>query len=119
MKLLTNGIKTILPALYSQEGVDDPPVVLKFFCPWNQWTWYVTEGSEVCGECSRYDCTDPAHAMRPKYWLFFGLVRGHEVELGYFSLRELEEVRGPSGLRIERDLYWKPKPLSEVRATLQ
>jgi hypothetical protein len=39
-----------------------------------------------------------------------------ELELGYFSLDELESVRGPFGLKIERDLYWKPKTLREVMA---
>jgi hypothetical protein len=45
---------------------------------------------------------------------FFGLVDGHEKELGYFLLSELEEVRGPMGLPIERDLYFKPKTLEEI-----
>ena len=45
---------------------------------------------------------------------FFGLVFGHEREYGYFLLSELEEVRGPLGLPIERDLYFKPKPLAEI-----
>ena len=29
-------------------------------------------------------------------------------------LSELESVRGPMGLPIERDLWWKPKTLAEV-----
>ena len=29
-------------------------------------------------------------------------------------LSELEEVRGPLGLPIERDLYFKPKMLEEI-----
>ena len=45
---------------------------------------------------------------------FFGLVDGHCKELGYFLLSELEEVRGPMGLPIERDLYWQPKTLEEI-----
>ncbi len=45
---------------------------------------------------------------------FFGLVEGHEKELGYFLLSELEGVRGPMGLPIERDLYWQPKTLEEI-----
>ena len=45
---------------------------------------------------------------------FFGLVQGHFKELGYFSLKELEEVTGPMGLPIERDLYWQPKTLEEI-----
>jgi len=48
------------------------------------------------------------------YFKFFGLVEGHEKELGYVLLSELEEVRGPMGLPIERDLYFKPKTLEEI-----
>ena len=47
--------------------------------------------------------------------IFFGLVIGMEMELGYFSLSELESVRGSLGLPIERDLYFKPKTLQELR----
>jgi hypothetical protein len=46
---------------------------------------------------------------------FFGLVDGFEQELGYFSLKELEDTRGPLGLLIERDMHFKPQPLSVVR----
>lgn len=48
--------------------------------------------------------------------IFFGLVDGLEVEMGYFSLSELESVHGPMGLPIERDRYFKPIPLTKVRA---
>ena len=44
--------------------------------------------------------------------MFFGLVCGMERELGYFSLAELQSVRGPLGLRVERDLYFTPTPMS-------
>ena len=44
--------------------------------------------------------------------LCFGLVIGHDREMGYFSIEELEQVRGPMRLRVERDLYFEPKPLS-------
>jgi hypothetical protein len=115
MKLLTKEITKKLPALYSQEKVDDPQVVLKFFTPWTNWTWYVTEGEQVCGHCGESDCTDPEHTGTPRDWKFFGLVDGHEAELGYFSLGELAGIRGPAGLRIERDLFWTPIPISEVR----
>jgi hypothetical protein len=46
--------------------------------------------------------------------IFFGLVDGLETELGYFSLRELQEVHGPMGLAIERDLYYEPISLREL-----
>jgi hypothetical protein len=42
-------------------------------------------------------------------------VIGLDVELGYFTIAELEEVRGPGGLTIERDLYFEPTPLSKLR----
>jgi hypothetical protein len=47
-------------------------------------------------------------------FLFFGLVDGQEKELGYFRLSELESARGPLGLRIERDLHWRPRALKEI-----
>lgn len=96
MKLLTKEIRQQLPALYSNEEVTDPVVIAKFFTPWTSWTWYATE----------FDGVDT----------FFGLVVGHEIELGYFSLSELESVRGPGGLTVERDICFKPTKLSQVRA---
>jgi len=46
--------------------------------------------------------------------LLFGLVAGLETELGYISLRELQSVTGPMGLRIERDLWFQPTPVREL-----
>jgi hypothetical protein len=97
-KLLTKEVLATLPPLYSQENVADPIACVKFFTPWTNWTWYATE----------FDGTDT----------FFGLVYGHEEELGYFSLAELQSIRGPGGLRIERDMYFKPVPLSKVKGTM-
>ena len=34
--------------------------------------------------------------------------------MGYFSLKELQEVNGPMGLPIERVLYYQPKSLKEL-----
>ena len=45
---------------------------------------------------------------------FTGLA-GDFPELGYFSLSELKNNRGKLGCSIERDLYFLPKPLSEIR----
>jgi hypothetical protein len=85
-----------LPPLYATDGQGDDVIVrFKCFTPWTSWTWYATEfdGESLC----------------------FGLVEGHEVELGNFDLDELEAIRGQWGLRIERDLHWTPKPLRDVR----
>ena len=46
-------------------------------------------------------------------WEFFGLVRGHENELGYFRLSELQEVK-VRGLSIERDMYFGDHTLAEA-----
>jgi hypothetical protein len=46
------------------------------------------------------------------------LVDGQYKELGYFSLAELQTARGPHGMPIERDLYWKPTPLQQIAPEL-
>jgi len=95
MQLLPDDIAKQLPPLYSQEEQGgDAIAVAKFFTPWTGWTWYASE----------YD---------PEKRLFFGIVVGQEREFGYFSLDEMEAIRGPGGLTIERDLHWKPRPLKE------
>lgn len=99
MKLLTAELRSQIPPLYSQEKNPDATVHLKLFCPWSNWTWFATEGSEQEGD-----------------FLFFGYVIGHEEEWGYFLLSELESASGPGGLTIERDLSFKPGPFSEVIA---
>ena len=92
---MTADLRTQLPQLYSQEEVEDPKAIAKYFTPDSNWTWYATE----------FDGTDT----------FFGLVDGLEKELGYFSLAELESVKGPFGLGVERDLWFEPTPLSELK----
>jgi hypothetical protein len=98
MKLLTKALRKRLPPLYATEHEPDPMVICKFFYPDASWTWYAVE----------YDGED----------LFFGLVDGFEVELGYFSRSELEANRGKLGLPIERDMYFEPCRLSELRSKL-
>ena len=96
MKLLTKANRKSLPPLYAQENAGDEAVAyVKFFTPDSNWTWYAME----------FDGED----------IFFGLVDGHEEELGYFSLAELQSVRGPWGLPIERDLHFSPTKVSELR----
>jgi hypothetical protein len=42
------------------------------------------------------------------------VVAGDFPELGYFSLSELQSIRGAFGLPVERDMYFTPTPLSEI-----
>ena len=96
MKLLTKANRKSLPSLYAQENAGDKAVAyVKFFTPDSNWTWYAME----------FDGED----------IFFGLVDGHVKELGYFSLAELQSVRGPWNLPIERDMSFSPTKISELR----
>jgi len=95
MMLLTRAIRKSLPPLYSQENTEDPVVRVKFFDPCGSWSWF---GIEFDGED-----------------LFFGLVHGFEKELGYFNLSELKSHKGPLGIGIERDKWFKPCKLSEIK----
>jgi hypothetical protein len=101
MKLLTKEIEQKIPPLYSQDGKnpEEVKITVKFFCPWNNWTWYVTEGE--------YDPNQDT-------WMFFGLIRGQEIELGYFTLKELKSV-SRKGLKIERDMYFGKHTLAEAK----
>ena len=102
-KLMTKEIGDTIPALYAHENVKDYDSVLasaKLFSPYSNWTWFITEWEAETGTC-------------------FGLVQGFETELGYFELTELAEVTVLGGVpAVERDLYWKPMTLGEIRRGL-
>ena len=95
MKLMTEEIAKQIPALRESEGTTDPMAYCKFFTPDSNWTWYAMEYDEGSGDC-------------------FGYVVGLEAEYGYFNLNELEEIKGPLGLRIERDIHFVPTPVKEI-----
>lgn len=104
MQLLTKEIRSKLPPLYSQDGKGGKAIVyVKFFTPSSSWTWFATEGEPLLDESGN-----------ELDFRFFGLVDGHDKEYGYFMLSELEEVQGPLGMPIERDLHFKPKTLEEI-----
>ena len=102
MKLLTKEIIKKLPPLYSQDDKGMEQIAqVKFFSITNNWRWYATE----------FDGEDT----------FFGLVAGFDVELGYFSLKELQSAIHPVFPipAIERDLSWQPKPLKVIKEDLE
>lgn len=102
MKLLTNELRETLIAngtanAKRQNPIDFKPAA-KFFTPWAGCTWLITE----------LDPEDPD--------LAFGLcdLGMGFPELGSVRISELEDLRGPGGLRVERDLYFEAsKTLSE------
>ncbi len=98
VKLMTKKLEKRFAQVGSQENEEDPIIVAKFFNPAGAGTWYATE----------YD---------PERRVFFGYVSlfgDYCDEWGSFSLDELESVRGPLGVGIERDLYFGEKRASEV-----
>ncbi|MGD9637522.1 MAG: DUF2958 domain-containing protein [Alphaproteobacteria bacterium] len=97
MKLLTKEIEKRLPLRQENpsEKIGELVAHVKFFTPWAGWTWFACE-------YNRDERT------------FFGWVIGLEQEAGYFSLDELEELQGPFGLKVERDLYFEPTKLKDI-----
>ncbi len=101
LKLLTRELELRFARVGRQEEKGDEAIVIaKFFTPDSNWTWYATE----------YD---------PESREFFGLVDGFEAEMGYFSLDELVGARGPLGLPIEPDKFWRETPLGQVRRMVE
>ena len=68
----------------------------KFFLPDANFTWYILE----------YDKESNT---------IFALVDGLDIELGYVSIEELEQVRGHMGLHVERDLYFTPVRYGDLK----
>lgn len=99
MKLLTKAILNKMPKLYETEkiGTAEKDIIVKFFTPWSDWTWYIVEGEERDGD-----------------YLMFGLVDGLEKEWGYVSMNELKALNGPYGLKVERDMYFDKKKIKDI-----
>lgn len=96
MILITDDLRTQLLANGAAEVETDHVPVLKLFNPVGAATWLLTEldadGDTLFGLCD----------------LGFGF-----PELGSISLAELQSIKAPLALGIERDLYFKPRfPLS-------
>ena len=99
-RLMTKELGDTIPTLYANEHVanyDDVLAAAKLFSPYTGWRWFITEWEPATGTC-------------------FGLVEGFETELGYFSLDELAEATVFGCVpAVERDLYWQPKTIGEIR----
>lgn len=92
-----------IPDLYIQDGKGDNAIAhCKFYDILGSWTWYVTE----------------AEKQADGDYLFFGLVDGFEAELGYFRLSEFLSINKDFP-RIERDLYFTPVTLGEIKRQIE
>lgn len=96
MKLITETLEERFEKIGSQSQSADPIIVAKFFDPCGSATWYATE----------YDKENK---------IAFGYVTGLAFdEWGTFSITELESIKRPFGLGIERDLYFKEQRFKEI-----
>ena len=94
MKLLTREIKDKAQKQYDKGSDMEQMVVAKFFG--GSWTWYLMNIAEDGDYC-------------------WGIVDGVSVEMGSFSMNELQKVKlKPFNLPIERDLYFEPMKAIEV-----
>lgn len=98
MKLITKKIEDQLAKypLYSQDNKGENAIaVCKFFL--QGYTWYVLEAQKNGSD-----------------YAFFGIVDGEDKEYGYFTLSELQSLRGHWGLTVERDIYFKPTEIRNI-----
>ncbi len=98
-KLLLLSIIKNIPNLYETENQKDKICYVKLFLPNSNWTWYIIEINKQ----DNNTC--------------FGFVDGLEQELGYFTIKELENLRGQFGLKVELDSSFTPTQLSKIRAS--
>jgi hypothetical protein len=89
-QLLANG-RANAERIGKDGNTEDFKPVVKLFCPWGAATWLLTELDP--------EDTDIAFGLCD---LGMGC-----PELGSVRLSEIESVRGPGGLRIERDRHFR------------
>ena len=91
MKLLTKE----LTAKLNEAGYDNETPICKLFTPWGKATWLITgmEDNIIIG------------------WADLGM--GCVEHGSIATVEEMESIRGPFQMKIERDLYWTP-PENEV-----
>ncbi len=95
MELIPKELINTIPKLYETEEQTDPIAHIKLFL--DGWTWFITEISIDKNICFGY------------------VVSPFGAELGYFSLNELNEIRGGLGLKVEVDSSFVPTSLEIVR----
>jgi len=115
-KLWTKTAFKKVPEMKAQDGKGDEAIAhVKLFSPMNGWRWYVTEYDPETGEA-------------------FGLVQGHEIELGTFAVREVnpddwggedmqsqnDNFRGKYRFPpFERDAHFTPTTIGKIRESLE
>lgn len=96
MKLITKELEKRFAEVGDQSQSSNPLIITKFFAPSHSATWYATEldvENQIC----------------------FGYVTGLAFdEWGTFSIQELESLKLPFGLHVERDRFFKEIRFKEL-----
>ena len=100
MKLLTKSIKAAAEKQFSRESNMEQDVVAKFFNPCGAGSWYLMNKDPKDNSC-------------------WGIVKLYAVEIGSFDIDELQNLKLPFGLGIERDLSFKPMKAAELYSKLK
>ena len=95
MKLMTKAIQEQAEKQYDEGSDMEQNVVAKYFDPMGSWKWFLMNKKKDDSYC-------------------WGIVKGFEVEMGSFSIDELESIKLPLGMKIERDLYFEPMKAKDV-----
>ena len=95
MKLLTKSIKEQAKEQYDKGSDMEQMVVAKYFNPIGNGTWYLMNLAD-----------DEDYA--------WGIVDLFAVEMGSFSMRELQSIQLPLNMGIERDKYFEPIKADEL-----
>ena len=95
MKLLTKSITEKATKQYDEGSDMEQMVVAKFFNPIGNGTWYLMNLAD-----------DEDYA--------WGIVDMFAVEMGSFSMKELQGLELPLNMGIERDKFFEPVKASEL-----
>ncbi len=95
MELLTQEDKRQIPRFEMTMGALDPMVHVVFHMPMLDWTWYVIE----------YNGKNEVFALEER----------ERTKWGFYDLNELQDLRGPFGLRVQRAQHYLPMPLGQAR----
>lgn len=117
MNLFTKDLIDLLPPIGATEDLPDDKkmAAVKFFNPCGSQTWWVFEAAAVTHDGEEVPLSQLKDINEAQDVLLFGYVTGMvEDEWGYTSLRELQDVKGPLGIGIERDRYYHAMSFDEI-----
>ena len=100
MKLMTKEIQKKAEKQYDLGSDMEQMVVAKFFDPMGSWKWFLMNKHKDDNYC-------------------WGIVKGISVEVGSFNIEELQNLKLPFGMAVERDLYFEPMKAKDVLKKLR